>query len=575
MRIIRKVLRMGGIWLVLGVCLWAAGAACLNMVAGDSSAVRVSMRYAPNAAPAFGGIAGFYNELESRRDEPPQGRLTAWAEKRGGSIASSEWNANASIDVFYVDGDVQQVMPLLLMAGGFPDRADAQGAAVDVETAVKLFGSTEPIGLQATLDGQEIIIRGVFEKPKGLLSWGMDTGRGMVVTSAAGAAASDSKGVGVQGAEITLPAGLSPDEAKQAANQLAGEMGLGGAAVVWEHSGDTALLGQALQLPGWIMMATAAWMMLRAALSCGSMLIRLGYRRARSRIVPVRVARNTLIRALIFPMVLLAAGAGIIWVVRPSFYLPPAYIPTQWSDTGFWVELVKKSMLEHAQRGVLTTPRPDAMQQALTNTGIFFVVAAVACMILLGSALAAQLGPVVYKRLRRRADDLPQPPRVWDGAAFGCMMLLAAALPVVGMLLSGQLGLVPSPAGSIWAMQTLPALYIAVQVMMRLWPSVLWPLRFSPGRWFAKGSLRGGKKGSGGPTSPNDGKKKRFFPRLKRDKKTEAQAQPLLMAAWVQGLKSRAANAAHVSQQHSISTHAGKTAKGRSSMPPARRRRGA
>lgn len=575
MRIIRKVLRMGGIWLALGVCLWAAGAACLNMATSDPTDVHVSMRYAPNRAPSFEGIEQFYNELEYRRDTPPEGMLTAWAEERGGGVSSTEWNSNAAVDVYYVDGDMSRVMPLKLIAGGFVDRTDSQGIAIDVETAVKLFGSTEPIGLKASMLGQDVYVRGVFEKPEKLLSWGTDTGNGMLVTSGAiltKLGETGGTGVKVQAVEVTLPAGLSPDEARQAASRLAGEMGLGGAAVTWEHSGNTSLLRQALQLPGWMMMISGIWMLLRAALSSGGMMIRLGVRRAKSRTIPARVARNTFIRAAIIPLVLLTLAAGVLLVVKPSFFLPPAYIPTQWSDTGFWVELVKKSLLEHAARGVLTTPRPDGIRTLLTNTGMLFILASAACFALLGKSLSVELGPVVYKRMKQRPDALPAPPRRWEGAAFASMMVIAAVTPAAGMLLSNSLGLWAVPAGNVISMQSLPAMYIAIQLMIRLWPSALWPVRTSPKKWFA--GMFAAKRPTGEGKPPKDtGTKKRRFPQLVKKKKVQPVTE---QTAPVTTAQQEPAIVYHKQplpkQKPPVALH--KPVKRQPMMPPARRRRG-
>lgn len=588
MRVMSKTLRMGAIWLLLAVCFWAAGTACLMQATPDAATVRVSMRYLPQNEPPFDGIQKWLDEAEIRRQDTAEGTLTAWAESRNESISAPEWNANASIDVYYVDGSTQDVMDLHLSAGGFPDREDKMGIALDVDTAVKLFGSTAPIGLKVEHNGKEMLVRGVFEKPVKLPAWGSDTGRGIAIVSASAIPAEEGgPSIGVQGAELTLPAGLSPEEAKQAAQQLASTMGLGGAAATWEHSGSGILLRQAAQVPGWMMMAAAVWMLLRAAASAVAMMTRLAWRRAKDRTTSARVARNTLLRGLLTGFLLLVLAAGIIVLVRPAFHLPPAYIPTKWSDTAFWPGLIKTALLEKAEQSVLPVSRPDAMRNALKNWGMLFTVASAVCVVLLNARTASVLGRPVYKRLKKHPDGWSRPAARWD-MACSLMMVIAALAPPLGLMFAGTLGLSPSLSGRLWGMQVLPVAVLTVEFLLRLWPSALWPLRFS-----AKGWMRTlfPKKGTSRPDPPKGGKRRGI--KLRWGKKAKVQTEespvsikedrPKRLKQWPvlrpqspnKRVEALVPNSAQTKQKVVLPAIKLVVAPKKASMPPARPRRGA
>ncbi len=486
MRVIRRALHMGAVWLLLSVCLWAAGTACLNDVVPASGESRFSMRFSPQNEPSFDGIGLYYDKQASRAEKTViPGAVTAWAEERNQQVSAIEWKADAAVDLYYVNGNVMDVMDLILVAGGFPASTDKTGICIDVKTAVKLFGSSVPVGLELALGGQNYTVRGIFESPKGMTALGADTGRGLAVLSPAPAlsvGASDGKAtkrVGVQGVEFIFPEGLSPDEAKSYAMQLAGEMGLGGAVYVKDHSAGDKMLRQLAQLPGWVMMAVAILMLLHTAYSQVRMMLRMAWRRFRSRSISGSKAFNTLLRGMLWGGVLLLPSACIYLIVRPDFSLPPSYIPTQWSDVGFWPELIRKMIIEQAERNALPVARPDAVANTMTGWGCAFIAASLGSIYFFNACLNKVLGRSVSTRLRHHPDEWPHPVAHWDTSCY-LLLLISAIAPVLGLKLAELMGLRPVISGTALTMLLIPTVMASVELILRLWPSALWPLRFSP-----------------------------------------------------------------------------------------------
>jgi hypothetical protein len=486
MRLIRRAIHMGAVWLLLSVCLWAAGSACLNNAVPASGVSRFSMRFSPRNEPSFNGIEQYYDEKASRAAKTViPGLVTAWAEERNRQVSATEWQADAAVDIYYINGNIMDVMDLVLVAGGFPASTDKTGISIDSKTAVKLFGSSAPVGLNITLGGQKYSICGIFEYPKGITLLGADTGRGLAVLSpppALSSGASDGKTsnkVGVQGVEFIFPAGLSPDEAKSYAVQLAGEMGLGGAVYSKDYSAGDKMLRQLAQFPGWVMMAVAILMLLYTAYSQARMMQRMAWRRFRSRSISGAIALNTALRGALWGGVILLASACVFLIVRPDFSLPPSYIPTQWSDVGFWPELIKKMMIDQAERNALPIARPDAMTNALTCWGCAFIAASLVSICFFNTCLGKVLGRPVSKRLRHYPDEWPHPAAHLDTSCY-LLLLLSAAAPVLGLKLAELLGLRPVISGTALTTLLIPAVMVSIELILRLWPSTLWPLRFSP-----------------------------------------------------------------------------------------------
>ncbi len=489
MHVIRRALHMGALWLLISVCLWAVGIACLNNVTPASGTSRFSMRFSPKSEPAFNGIEQYYERQESMADviEIP-GVLTAWAEERNQQVSATEWKADAAVDIYYINGNVTDVMDLTLISGGFPVSTDKTGISIDTKTAVKLFGSSTPAGLDITLGGQKYTVRGIFECPKGISTWGTDTGRGLAVLSPPPASPTEAaeawdakanEGIGVQGVEIIFPAGLSPDEAKNYAMQLSGEMGLSGAAYIRDFSASDKMLRQLAQLPGWVMMAVAILMLMYTAYSQLHMMLRLAWKRFRSRSISGKIALNTTLRGLLWVGSALLASVCIYLIVRPDFSLPPSYIPTQWSDVGFWPELIKKMLLDQAERNALPVARPDAVVITLTRWGSAFIAASLGSIYLLNSCLYKVLGRPVSKRLRHHPDEWSHPVPRWDTSCF-FLLLISAVSPMAGLKLADLLGLRPVISGTALTMLVIPVVMVMVELILRMWPSTLWPLRFSP-----------------------------------------------------------------------------------------------
>ncbi len=477
MRLIKRTIHMGGLWLIVAICLWSFGSSSLLNAVAPSGEARVSLRYSPETKTSFSGIQNFYDEQSIKPEKQSlPGLLTAWAEEKNQSLSALEWNAYATADVYYVDGNVRDVLNLKLISGYFPERTDKQGVAIDVNIAVKLLGSSNPVGVSIRRNEKEYVIRGVFESPKGLKSWGMDTQKGMAVFSAA--VLESGSQIGVQGVEVILPAGGTASENESNAVQTAGYMGLGGASLTIDHSSSDSVLRQLTKLPGWVMMAFAFLMLLHAAYRILKLMSLMAWRRLKSRTISVKKARNTFIKGIILSLAAFLGAFVVYMTARPDFSMPTSYMPTQWSDTGFWTNLIKELIRKSTERYSLPFYRPDIINRALISWGVAFIGLSVFCLFKVNSSLKRVLGRSVSTRLTPHPDEPENRVSSWDSACY--LLLVTAVLsPSLGALIIRLLGLTPATSGSLIVIQVLPTIFIAVELFLRLWPSAFWPLRIS------------------------------------------------------------------------------------------------
>lgn len=93
--------------------------------------------------------------------------FAAWGQQEDVSVRASQLERTIEVPVLWTDGPAA----LICQEGNQLDADDTEGCLIGEEIAVKLFGSSQVIGEQLTVDKRELIIRGTLRTiPKAIIS---------------------------------------------------------------------------------------------------------------------------------------------------------------------------------------------------------------------------------------------------------------------------------------------------------------------------------------------------------------------------------------------------------------------
>ena len=393
----------GFAWMAAGLVMWCAAVGALLSRDAQWNTGRVSVRR-PSANITQSSLSALRSTIEE--DTTNTGKATAWGQTLADTVSVSATGAGSSVDTLWVDGDASLVWALPLVTGNLPSSSDTEGCALDLRTALTLFGSADIVGRTVTLGGGEMIVRGVFQLPEGLSSLGVNPGRGIAVRSGAGSANMTELEFLVQG-----DSGADPTAVAKGWMQSAG-MPAGGS---WnDHSDGGALLGMLIGLPALMLgvfILMEVWRSARRLCQYGTS----GWRSLRSN----RTAPDSALRAhaawWFGGMAAIAAlCAAVVLAIPMTGGLPPAYLPTVWSDFAFWPNLLTAKAQAAAQAALTAALRPDRAYDAL---GAWCA----------GMSLAAMASLLHGRNALARAADVGVPPGMavgWGG------LMCAAALPL-------------------------------------------------------------------------------------------------------------------------------------------------
>lgn len=287
------------IWrLFSGLLLW--GVLCVLLTFGFTNAQSVedvyraaSLRY---NTPISGKAALDARQYSIEQDDEHVFWPTFW---RGytASFSSELFKADAACIAY--SGNAFLVWPAKYLSGAAPSITDNAGCAVSTALAWKLWGSNEVVGKIVEVDGEERIVRGVFEDERelALLSYrDEDT---------------------TQSWSVVELEGGSPYATRDDAQSYAVASKLGNPNSIVMGGGIVFFANAMAALPLAILVAYSIVMMLI-------------FLRKRYRFVS---------KFMLF--FLLAGFAVLLPVILDA--LPPWLIPTRWSDFSFWSSLVQQA----------------------------------------------------------------------------------------------------------------------------------------------------------------------------------------------------------------------------------------
>ena len=117
--------------------------------------------------------------------ENPTARLVVYGYSAIGTISAETEHGKATVKAYGVGGDFFQFHPLKLLYGGYFSESDLMQDRVilDADTAWKLFGSNDVVGMFIMIDGTPHMVVGVYERETGYLNDAAGNGESCIFVS--------------------------------------------------------------------------------------------------------------------------------------------------------------------------------------------------------------------------------------------------------------------------------------------------------------------------------------------------------------------------------------------------------
>lgn len=429
---LRRRARCGAAWLAMAVFLMVLSrSAAFTVFPRD---LKLSGRY-DGDGPAFTEISRVRDQAEDEQGEP-QASIAAWAEQEAQLLAEST-GAELLVDAMWVDGPLDALWDLKPASGSLPVFGEGDVIALSRDAAAKLLGSADVLGQTVECEGKKFTVACVFDLPEGAAAPAADPGRGLAFLPASALPEEeDGESVLAEGIDCLFQRGFSGDP-ESALDDWFSKAGVDAPDRVEDLSETRGMFAFAAELPQLLMAFLAALILAREAVRrvC----------RASARYTALREDRLTgsgqLLRTIAAGLTwaaLYALPALGILTFSGSARLPPACIPSRWSDLGFWPGLLDGWLAAAAESAGRGMPRPDLVRVNL---------AALAC---LAALLALPAVWFSYRAFRQSAQS---------GGRVAWLLPLPLLLAPASAFLMRRIGLTPDAEGAaLW----LPALFAAV-----------------------------------------------------------------------------------------------------------------
>jgi hypothetical protein len=253
-------------------------------------------------------------------DETPEGELqvrAAWTSDAKLQTASSELGTQTQLRRIQAYGDLRAIAPMRLLSGSFPVGDDTGGCLLDKASAWQLFHSSDAVGGVVTLGKNRYTVRGIVDayEPVLILRGSNATYENLEFTAADSSAAK-------QQVETFLYRCNAPST------------------YTLLESGLFVRVARGL-----------VWLCLCAFGVAGAIAF---YRGARARKGCPNAALPHYVASVVFAAVTLT-------ILFLTFYWPQSFLPTKWSDFGFWRELTE-GWGKLGKTISLMTPHPKEIQ---------------------------------------------------------------------------------------------------------------------------------------------------------------------------------------------------------------------
>ena len=356
----------GLLWLLAGMLLWSFSDGCREAYSRHMPSSMVRYRN-PSAMLTAADVTGLQEKMAEGH-----GSVTGWGQSLKETIQNETTLKQSEIDVVWALGDASLLWHLPYVQGQMPGAQDLTGCAVDIQTALLLFGSTDIVGKSVKIGEHSLEIRGVFQLPKGLSGLGANPGRGLGICPAA----LTPEKVTLTALDFSLFAedGMSPTEQAKALMRM-NALSVDG--VFSEAAEVRSLLRFAAQNPGNLLIFLSA-LELALFLFFGLRFCLRSHSEVRTETIK-RYAKSLALGG----GVCLCMAAALLWLTKeqPGGGIPTAFLPTRWSDFEFWPELFQSLMEKNADARLTPMLRPDLAMDSLRNMTLGGSAASVLCLL--------------------------------------------------------------------------------------------------------------------------------------------------------------------------------------------------
>ena len=365
----------GAIWLALAVFLMVFSRSALLMAFPHDAVL--SGDY-DGDGPGFSEIRRVQEQAVDERGEPVA-EIAAWRAKKA-ELRTESTNGVLSVDALWVDGPTEAVWDLKEVSGSLPVFGDESVVALSRDAAEKLLGSTDIMGQTVACEGKKFTVACVFELPKGALAPAADPGRGLAILPASALPVDEKeKAPTAEGLDCLFQEGYTGDLGAALEGWLS-KAGVAAPDRTENRMQTKALFAFAASLPQLLLSVLAALRLASESVRrVGAASARLPLLRTDRRIGTGRMVG--MLTAGYFPAALIALLAvGVLLPFAHAARLPPACIPSRWSDLGFWPELLRGFMSNTAESALRAVPRQDLALKnlaALSCLAAFFALPAV------------------------------------------------------------------------------------------------------------------------------------------------------------------------------------------------------
>lgn len=278
---------------------------------------------------------------EQSKNADKSWRITAWNRGPRISIYNNKLNTTTKTRIITVFGDMAKVCPFQIKFGSFCYEKDTLGCVIDEKTAYDLFRDKDVVGNTITYESKQYVIRGVVKSKEQLV---------IIISN-------DEKT-----SFTNLEMKLDESTGVAAINFLNDYQLTSDYITVLEGSFYARLLYNTAIFP-----AVFIWLYLVV------FFLKKAYKK-----------RTILLQCLFYSV--LSALLSYVFFKTKKFYFPDRWIPTRWSDFGFWTRILKEWKLKWTDFSYLIPLQKDII---LRNTIIL-------CNIM--SALATCTVAVLLKR---------------------------------------------------------------------------------------------------------------------------------------------------------------------------------
>lgn len=344
-------------WLTVGLICWCCAMGLLATKEVMAGAAQVSYRQ-PRGTTTAEQMRTLISSVRAKN----QGDAAGWAQTLAQSVSVASLDSATSVDVLWAQGDVALIWNLPLVAGHLPLAVDTTGCAIDAETALLLFGSTDVVGQSVQLGDIWLTVRGVFTLPTGGAFMDTNPGRGILFAPASLAPEEES---------ITAMAFIVYDTKDTSATEQVldwmRDADISTSGSLTNLADEVQLLDIVKDIPVYLLILFIVMEVVGFCIHlCKRAVGQLRMLRENPLSTPWVAAQTSLPFAA--AALLALGGLWITIALLPAFRVIPAtYMPTAWSDFAFWPDRIAQGMKEAALQKLEILHRPDMVRESLTK----------------------------------------------------------------------------------------------------------------------------------------------------------------------------------------------------------------